>query len=109
MEQSPIACDLVNLNEQEKARREELVGDLRGAMIEHHELPQGIAFAFESKASTLVDLVEFIAFERVCCPFLNFDLKVPENNGTIRLRITGREGVKEYVATELRMQDVPTE
>ncbi|MBI4409686.1 MAG: hypothetical protein HY561_08265 [Gemmatimonadetes bacterium] len=45
--------------------------------------------------------MEFILFERGCCPFLRFELEF-EPGGPLWLRIRGPEGAKEFIAAEAR-------
>ena len=43
---------------------------------------------------------EWAAGERVCCPFLDIQL-LPESDGAaLRLRLTGKEGVKQFLRAE---------
>lgn len=102
---SPLSCDLFVLSDGDRSRREELVSQLGHSLRELYELEQGYGMVFEPSASTLADLVEFIALERLCCPFLNFELRVQEENGPVRLEMSGREGVKQFLSTELGFQD----
>jgi len=44
---------------------------------------------------------EFVALEKLCCPFVRFLLEMPEDGGPLRLDLTGREGVKELLRAEL--------
>ena len=65
------------------------------------ELPHGYALRFATDADRLSWLAEFIAGERRCCPFLNFTLEVEAGDGPTWLRLTGPEGVKEFLREEL--------
>jgi len=102
---SPLSCDLFVLSERDRLRREELVSALGHSLQELYETEQGYGMVFEPKTSTLAELVEFIALERICCPFLNFELRVQEENGPVRLEMSGREGVKQFLSNELGIQD----
>ena len=46
-------------------------------------------------------VTQFIANERLCCPFFSFVLEVTPARGLIWLRITGRAGVKDFLQAEL--------
>ena len=48
-----------------------------------------------------LDLAEFITTERLCCPFLHFALELDPDAEEVRLRLTGSEGVKEFLSMEL--------
>jgi len=55
----------------------------------------GYAFRFPAGAYPLV--TEFIADERLCCPFFDFELHVPPAGGDLQLHITGGPGVKDFL------------
>ncbi|HET8524141.1 MAG TPA: hypothetical protein VFL82_12980 [Thermomicrobiales bacterium] len=91
----PIAC---LLDEAELARREaeiatEIFADLRSV----EELSDGYAFAFPADMAVAARLVDFIGFERRCCPFFTFELVFQAANGPIWLRLRGPDGVKSVI------------
>ena len=91
----PIAC---NLSEAEQAaREEELATELFGNCLEVVELPDGYAFRFAGEQEWIAKLVEFIGFERKCCPFFTFELAFEPEEGPVWLRVKGSEEVKEFV------------
>jgi hypothetical protein len=46
-------------------------------------------------------MAEFISRERLCCPFLEFTLKVSPDDDPISLLLSGPEGTKDFLQTEL--------
>ncbi len=91
-----IAC---LLSEREAAiRSEELAGGLFTAVEEVGELPDGYAYRFSSDGSQLEPLLEFIAAERCCCPFLTFELAFEPHGGPLWLRMRGSPRVKAFIA-----------
>ena len=72
---------------------------LHEAVKEVLELPDGYALRFT--ADDYSALAEFIANERLCCPFFTFGLEVTRERGPIWLRLTGQSGVKEFLQTML--------
>jgi hypothetical protein len=108
IERSPLACDLTGLDDEEQQRRKKLMDQLRPAILEIGELSDGLAIFFDAGTS-LVQIAKLIALESQCCPFLSFGLLVPETHGPIRLEITGRDGVKEFLIAELRLPGFPVE
>lgn len=68
---------------------------------EIRELPDGFAFRFPAEEYGAV--TEFVGNERLCCPFLTFTLEVAPQLAALRLRITGDEGVKEFIRAELQL------
>lgn len=65
---------------------------------ERHELENGYAFGF--RAGELESIAQFIANERKCCPFLDFELTVSAGGGPVRLRMTGPAGAREVLKSE---------
>ena len=96
---APIACDLLAIDAQQRAAHAALVEELLGSGAEDvHELEDGFAFRFGAERFSQV--VAFMADERRCCPMFHFTLDVPANYGPLTLRITGREGVKAFMAAQ---------
>jgi hypothetical protein len=90
-----IAC---LLSEREYAiRGEELAGGLFAAVEEIAELPDGYEYRFAND-DYLPALLEFIAAERRCCPFLTFEIAFEPHGGPLWLRLRGSPRVKAFVA-----------
>lgn len=91
----PIAC---NLNDAEfQRRRADLLKSFQSRLLETKELNDGYAYRFASDADRISDLAQLITFERECCPFLQFDLRVEPANGPLWLKLTGPEGTKDFL------------
>src|SRR5918994_7530042 len=91
-----IAC---LLSEREAAiRGEELAGGLFTAVEGVVELPDGYAYRFAGADSPLESLLEFIAAERRCCPFLSFEIAFEPHGGPLWLRMRGSPRVKAFIA-----------
>jgi len=91
-----IAC---LLSERDYAiRSEELAGGLFASVEEIAELPDGFAYRFAGAESPLQSLLEFIAAERRCCPFLSFELAFEPHGGPLWLRMRGSPRVKAFIA-----------
>ena len=75
--------------------------DLFSRIAEFRELENGYAFRFTDGLNLLLKLAEFIALEKLCCPFLSFTVEVEEEGGPVWLRLTGREGVKAFIREEI--------
>jgi hypothetical protein len=67
-------------------------------------LPNGLAFRFPAEEYDAV--TEFVGRERLCCPFLTFELDVSPDRGPLLLRLTGAEGVKDFIRAELQLPAV---
>jgi len=82
------------------ARYGELVRRVREAVQDRTELSDGYAFKLGSKKITLPEAAEWIAMERLCCPFLVLQLSAAGNQAHWILMLTGPEGVKPLLDSE---------
>lgn len=96
-EPAPIACDLAAIDEEQRGAHRRAAEAVFEAIVAVDELPDGYAFRFPSDTDVIARAGAFIARERLCCPFFNFVLEVERDGGPGWLKLTGREGVKEYV------------
>lgn len=101
----PIAC---NLSEPElRLRRETLASDIFRDVQQVAELTDGYSFSFPGDDAWAGRLLEFITFERRCCPFITFELLFEPGQGAIWLRLRGAAGVKEFIRNEMEMLRAP--
>lgn len=95
----PIACRLTT---PELARRkEELRATLFAEVEETRPLADGHAFRFSGAGDggdIVGRLAAFVAAERVCCPFLAFEIVCGPGEGPVWLHLRGGEGVKAFIA-----------
>jgi hypothetical protein len=99
--ESPIACDMSAIESAERAGHVATGGRLFRAAEEIRETTDGYACRLPNESDALRDAAEFISLERLCCPFLGFAVEVVPEGGPIWLRLTGREGVKEFIRAEV--------
>ncbi len=98
---SPFACDRSALNaEQRKRHFDELGPELRSMVKDARELPDGFEFQFPADPATFQLVAEWTAFEHLCCPFFDLDLRLEREHGAFWLRLTGREGVKQFIKVD---------
>jgi hypothetical protein len=96
VDEEVIAC---LLSERDYAiRSEELAGGLFTSVEEVVELPDGSAYRFAGDDSPLESMLEFIAAERRCCPFLSFEIAFEPHGGPLWLRMRGSPRVKAFIA-----------
>jgi hypothetical protein len=96
----PFACNVGALNKDQRARYSILTKQLIAEKEEVRELSDGYVFRFAGSSEHIKDLAEFITYERLCCPFFDFDLTVERNEGFLWLKLRGREGVKDFIKSE---------
>lgn len=97
----PLVCVVAAMNDEQRRRWQTLSEQLSSSVQEVKELPDGYAFRFSAETGMVLSVAEFISLERLCCPFLKFEFEVADSNRPLWLRMTGREGVKEFLKTEL--------
>jgi hypothetical protein len=102
-QESPFACNMSALDAEGRKRHKVISERMRAAVKEAQDLPDGYAFRFPAEQDTILLVSEFIARERLCCPFLKFELIAEQNDGPLWLHIRGREGVKQFIKAELGM------
>ena len=99
--ESPFACERAALSAQERKRHfDELSPALRARHTKIQELANGYEFDFPSDTETVRMLTEWAAGEQRCCPFFDIDVRMEREEGPLSMRLTGREGVKQFVRAE---------
>ena len=65
-------------------------------------LDSGYALAFrDAPADLIMKMAEFIAFDRLCCAFLEHGIVIEADGGPTWLNFTGGPGAKEVIAADL--------
>jgi hypothetical protein len=97
---SEYVCDLSVFTAEE---REKHLADSRalfGRALEARDLPDGYAVRLPTGAETLMQMAEFIRYDRLCCPFITFGIEVEANGGGMWLRLAGGAEIKAGLAGE---------
>ena len=101
-----FACSLTALTAQQRKRHAELRKALRESVKEIQELPDGYAFRLPDDTKTILAAGEFITYEKLCCPFFKFNLEVESDGKPAWLKLTGREGVKQFLKIEFDIKKI---
>jgi hypothetical protein len=104
--EKPYVCRLDALAPPDRVRHAELTEALRSAARWVQELPRGYAFRFPDDPALSRRVVEWVALERRCCPFLEFEILLGEKDEPVILRLTGGQGIKTFLAAELALDRV---
>jgi hypothetical protein len=91
----PLACQLSD--PELRAHRSGLLATVRGLVISASWQPNGLTLEVPPSARPV--LMELIAAERACCPFLQLDLQVGAGAAPTRLTITGPAGTRPFLET----------
>lgn len=95
---SPFACNALALSPEVRKRHFEEVGPaLLKLKKSTRDLPDGYEFEFPADKVTWQLITEWAIEERLCCPFLDIDLRFSRENGPLWLRLTGRPGTKDFI------------
>lgn len=98
--ETPLACNLKALSaEERRAHKERSERLFKSAKVS----PLETGYAVSWPASSWLDSAAWVDLERKCCPFLHFQLESAAESGNVVLRLTGRPGVKAFLAEELRL------
>ena len=98
LDELPIVCDYNAVTpDQQEYWVKEIVPKLYPAVQEIQELPNGWAWRLPSTPEMLKLVTEDLNLERLCCPFIHYTLEIERNQGPFWYRMTGGEGVKEYL------------
>ena len=97
-----IACDLNAIETDYRDQHIVTAKQLFALVQEVRDLPEGLAFRLPNDTDTFMHAAKYIAHERQCCPFFNFTLSLEAENGSFWFELTGQEGVKQFLQSELR-------
>lgn len=96
----PLACDMTVFTPSQREQHVQATRELLSAVRGIHETDDGLEFKFINGTGSIAQVAEFIANERLCCPFLEFTLKIGPSEELISLALTGPEGTQEFCARE---------
>lgn len=94
-----LSCKLTSSELRE--RKETVIASLKKQITEKKELKDGYAFKFAGTDKVIDELSEFVKTERECCDFFNFNIKINGDKSEAWLELTGEEGAKEFIESEL--------
>lgn len=94
-----LSCKQTTPELQERKRT--VIAELKKLVKNREEKETGFSYTFDGSDSTLNILLNFIKTERLCCPFFTFHLKVKDDQSKVLLELTGPEGAKEFIQTEI--------
>ena len=93
-----LACKIHAIGAVDRPRYNDLVTRLRSATRDRKELPDGYEYLLESTKITLAEVSEWITMERLCCPFLTFQLEGVGRDSHLTMR--GPDGAKAVLGEE---------
>ena len=99
MSSTLLVCDLDVFTPAERESHIQTTLQLYQTVQAIREAEYGYEFIFPH-TTELTKLAEFIAKEKMCCPFLDFALRIAPDKEPISLTLTGPEGTREFLREE---------
>ena len=94
-----VTCKLTTPELQE--REKTVIAEIKILVVKRVETTNGVRYSFNDSDSTIDLLANFIKTERVCCSSFEFNLVVGQSEGFVTLELTGPEGTKDFIESEI--------
>ena len=101
--QSKFYCNIKALSYAERIKHMLLTGKLIMARKEIVETETGYEFQFSPSNVSVEDLAKWVVAESKCCPFFDFHIDLEKEGRLLCLRLTGEEGIKEFIRSEFKV------
>lgn len=98
--ETPLACNMNVFTPTQREAHIQNTTRLIQAAQKVWEIGDGYAFTFPNDTQFISSIAEFISNERLCCPFLEFTLKVVSNHEPVSLSLTGPTGTQDFLRAE---------
>ena len=99
-ENIPLACDMNVFTPVQRDHHIQNTVHLIQELQSVQDLDHGYEFFFPKESETISRIAEFIANERLCCPFLEFNLNIGPSREFISLSLSGPAGTREFLRVE---------
>jgi hypothetical protein len=97
---TPLACNMNVFTPIQREAHIQTTTKLIRAIQSVQEVENGYEFLFPNRTEFISKIAEFIANERLCCPFLEFTLNVGSHSEPISLSLNGPIGTQEFLRAE---------
>ncbi len=101
MNNVPLVCNMDVFTPAERESHIQNTLQLYQTVQDIREAENGYEFLFPY-TTELAKLTEFISKEKMCCPFLEFTLRIEPNEKPVSLTLTGPEGTQEFLRNEFQ-------
>jgi hypothetical protein len=98
-EKVSVTCKLTAPELQE--RKKNIIAEVKRLIVQQVDVTNGVRFSFHDSDSIIDLLANFIKAERQCCSFFEFNLVVGQSEGLVTLELTGPEGTKDFIKSEI--------
>jgi hypothetical protein len=101
--QNKFYCNIRALTPAERAHHTELTDKLMRSRREMVETEKGYEFRYGPSDVSFLELADWVVAEGKCCPFFDFHLDLEREGSLLCLRLTGEDGVKEFIRAEFHV------
>jgi hypothetical protein len=101
--QNKFYCNIKTLTPEERAHHKQLGDKLTAARKAVVETEKGFEFQFGPQDVTIAELADWVVAESKCCPFFDFHIDLENQGKLICLRLTGEEGIKQFMRAEFSL------
>lgn len=99
--ETPLACNMDVFTPEQRNSHIQTTTELIQGVQRVREIENGYEFQFPNETGFISRIAEFISNERLCCPFLEFNLKIRSNDEpVVSLSLTGPMGTQEFLRAE---------
>ena len=97
---TPLVCNMDVFTPSQRESHIRTTIELIRAVQSVNGVENGYELQFPNETEFITQIAEFISNERLCCPFLNFNLNIVSNNEPVSLSLTGPIGTQEFLRAE---------
>jgi hypothetical protein len=103
----PIVCNLDVIDGSERATHAQAWDLLRVSCAGVSEEETGVTFRYPATPELLTAAAEWIARERLCCAFFDFELTLPAGSEEFVVRLGGAAGVRDFILENMAPEVSP--
>lgn len=104
MNRQGFYCNTKALNPEERVRHEALTKKLLAKRQETIETDKGYELQYSSTDVSVGEVAEWVVAESKCCSFFDFHIDLEKEGKLVCLRLTGAEGVKQFIRSEFGLK-----
>ena len=82
-------------------RKKITIIEIKTLLLHKVETEDGFRYKFNGTDAVIDFLTNFVKTERLCCDFFNYELSIRDANSFLWLALSGPEGGKDFINTEL--------
>lgn len=97
---TPLVCNMDVFTSAQRESHIRTTTELIRAIQSVQGVENGYELWFPNETEFIIQIAEFISNERLCCPFLKFNLNVASDKEPVSFTLTGPIGTQEFLRAE---------